>query len=297
MVCNLITLFTSPKAFSGHSGLIQNNALDSWQALKGVDVILFGDEDGVAEAAHSRGFRHLPRVACSEYGTPFLNDMFSQAQKEAASSLTCYVNADIILPENFVGVARALAVELPRFIGVGRRWDVDVSTRLDFVNDAYSILETVRGETGVLHAPYGLDYFIFPAGSVVDMPPFCIGRPVWDNWLFWHMKQLGVLVVDTTECLKVYHQNHDYRHIKGGNGKSYEGAPESLYNQSLVSTLEGFDPCKLTTLHADLRLAASGLRRQKILKREMWNWQIIYKQQLKNWLWRTLTAPLRKLLR
>jgi hypothetical protein len=294
MACNIVTLFASPKAFSGHSGLIQNNALDSWQALQGADVILFGDEDGVAEAAHSRGFRHLPHVACSEYGTPFLNDMFSKAQKEAVASLVCYVNADIILPGNFVDVARALAAELPRFIGTGRRWDVDVSIRLDFSNDAYSVLETIREKTGVLHAPCGLDYFIFPVGSVVDMPPFCIGRPVWDNWLLWHMKQRDIPVVDATECLKAYHQNHDYRHIKGGNGKSYEGAPESLYNQSLVSTLEGFNPSRLTTLHADLRLTAAGLRKQKNFKRELWNWQIIYKQQLKHWLKRTLTAPFEK---
>ena len=48
----VLTLFTVPKPFRGHVGDIQRNAIESWRALRpSVQVVLVGDEDGVAEAA------------------------------------------------------------------------------------------------------------------------------------------------------------------------------------------------------------------------------------------------------
>ncbi len=55
----MITFFATGKAFQGHNGIIQRNALKSWTLLHpGVEVILFGDDDGAAEVCGEFGLRH-----------------------------------------------------------------------------------------------------------------------------------------------------------------------------------------------------------------------------------------------
>ncbi len=50
----MLTLFSIPKAFDGHLGTIQRNAVRSWTSLgPGVQVVLVGDEPGVAAGARS----------------------------------------------------------------------------------------------------------------------------------------------------------------------------------------------------------------------------------------------------
>ena len=47
----MLTLFSIPKPFVGSVGEAQRVALQSWSSLDGVQVVLLGDELGVAEAA------------------------------------------------------------------------------------------------------------------------------------------------------------------------------------------------------------------------------------------------------
>ena len=48
----MFTFFTTAKPFRGHNGIIQRNALKSWMLLHpDAEVILFGDEEGVAGTA------------------------------------------------------------------------------------------------------------------------------------------------------------------------------------------------------------------------------------------------------
>jgi hypothetical protein len=48
---DLLTVFFIPKPFLGHIGVIQRNALGTWMRLgEGVQVILHGNDEGVAEA-------------------------------------------------------------------------------------------------------------------------------------------------------------------------------------------------------------------------------------------------------
>ena len=59
----MITIFTTAKPFTGHSGVIQRNALKSWKELHAdAEVILFGDEEGAAEAARDAGARYVAGV-------------------------------------------------------------------------------------------------------------------------------------------------------------------------------------------------------------------------------------------
>jgi len=68
---SLITLFSAPKPFTNsHIAMIQRNAIKSWTLLPDVEVILLGEEAGLAEAAKELGVKHISNVARNESGTP-----------------------------------------------------------------------------------------------------------------------------------------------------------------------------------------------------------------------------------
>ena len=57
----MLTIFSTPKPFNSHSDIIQRTALKSWTLLHpDVEVILFGDEEGAAEACRDLGIDHEP---------------------------------------------------------------------------------------------------------------------------------------------------------------------------------------------------------------------------------------------
>ena len=76
----MLTIFSTPKPFVGHIGIIQRNAIKSWTLLHpDVKVILFGDDEGAAQACRDLGIRHEPNVRRNEHGTKYLNYIFDRA--------------------------------------------------------------------------------------------------------------------------------------------------------------------------------------------------------------------------
>src|SRR4051794_33218458 len=121
----LVTLFAIPKPFRGLAAIQQRNALASWTGLgRAADVILCGDDEGVAEAAEAAGVRHLPTIARNAWGTPLVNAAFDQVSQLARTPLLCYLNADIILLSDFVATLRR--IRLASFLLCGQRWDLNL---------------------------------------------------------------------------------------------------------------------------------------------------------------------------
>ena len=78
----LLTLFSAPKPFvNPHIATIQRNAIKSWTLLPDVEVILLGEEAGLAEAARELRVRHLPNVTRNASGTPLISSMFQLARE------------------------------------------------------------------------------------------------------------------------------------------------------------------------------------------------------------------------
>ena len=103
----LITLFSAPKPFTEpHKATNQRNAIKSWSLLPDVEVILLGEEEGLAEAARDLGVTHIPSVKRSENGTPLISSMFQLAREHGHGDLLCIINADIILLPDFVEAAK-----------------------------------------------------------------------------------------------------------------------------------------------------------------------------------------------
>ena len=272
----VLTLFSLPKPFHGHIDLIQRNAIQSWMRLTPVcEIILCGDDEGVAEVAKEFGLRHLPDVARNEHGTPLVNDLFEQAERFAPHNLLCYVNADIILMSDFLnGIERvANAFERP-FLMVGQRWDVDIKTPLEFTRDWDARLrEHVRRE-GKLHGITGMDYFAFRKGLWGIIPPFGIGRTSWDNWLIYGARQRGAAVIDATPSVMIVHQQHDYGHLAGGEHEAWHGQ-EAQRNFELTGGVN----CLFNLHDATHCLTPSGISkhisvasiRQSLTRRVRWH--------------------------
>jgi hypothetical protein len=213
----LLTLFSAPKPFSDpHIAVIQRNALQSWLRLPDTEVVLVGSETGLAEVAAEFNVPLLPQVTRNESGTPLVSSIFALANQASTSPLLAYVNGDMLFTSDFVEGARAVAAAAEHFLIVGQRWDLDITRPLDFSNGWEQRLHTSTQSSGRLHPPQGSDYFIFPRGQFMDMPPFAIGRAGWDNWMIYYACQHGWPVIDATTSILAMHQNHDYSHLPGG---------------------------------------------------------------------------------
>ncbi|MBK9206975.1 MAG: hypothetical protein IPL71_01165 [Anaerolineales bacterium] len=102
----LLTLFSAPKPFTNpHIAMIQRNAIKSWTLLPDVEVILLGEEDGLAEAAKELGVKHISQVVRNAKCTPLISYMFKLARENSSSDLLCIINADMILMPDFVKAA------------------------------------------------------------------------------------------------------------------------------------------------------------------------------------------------
>lgn len=231
-----LTLFAAPKAFDGHTAIIQRNAIASWNALSEfIDIFLMGDEPGIAEIAREFSIRHFPDIRRNESGTPLLDSIFKLALENATTEYLMYVNSDIILDLSLIrALDRLEGLNLDRFLGIGQRIDFDQKELIDFSSETglEQLNERIQ-KKGSYASILCKDYFLFPAASFDSIPAFTIGRGNWDNWMVNQMVQKRSPVIDLTRVLNAVHQNHDYVHA-GGRMKAYITGPEAQKNKELA---------------------------------------------------------------
>ncbi len=252
----LITAFTAPKPFTNpHIATIQRNAIQSWIHLGSeVEVLLMGDEEGMAEVAKEFKIQHYPQVKCSEKGTPYINSMFDFARQASDAPYLAILNADIMLMPDFVKAAIQVGSLTKQFLFLGRRYDLEVVEELDFSPGWDTRLREKVLQDGTLHGPVGSDYFLVPRNLLTDMPEFAIGRSGWDNWTIYHAVKSGWEVVDVTRSTMIVHQNHDYSHLPG-NKPPYD-LPETKRNVSIAGGMKSM----YTILEANKILVDGELR-------------------------------------
>jgi len=228
------TLFTCPKAFAHDFHDIQYTALQSWVAL-GVEVILIGNDPGVAQAAETLKVQHVPPVERNGWGTPLVSDIFAKGQLHAAyhesqpDRVVVYVNADIILLPCFSRAVQFVTQQVPGpFFAVGQRWDAEV-VHVDANEPDKPGFEARIRPFASLHQAAGIDYFAFRRGTLGDIPEFALGRFQWDNFLVWNAARLNMPIVDLTAVAFVVHQNHSYLHAPLGDKEAtYRGLESQL---------------------------------------------------------------------
>jgi hypothetical protein len=256
----LITLFSAPKPFTDpHIAMIQRNAIQSWTLLPDVEVILLGEEAGLAEAVKELGVKHLPNVTRNEAGTPLISSMFQLARENSNSELLCIINADMILMPDFVEAARRSRMLRDKYVLLSQRWDYEIVSPINFADGWESQLREFVRKQDQLHRPAGSDFFLFPKSCYADIPNFIIGRAGWDNWMIYKARAEKWAVIDCTPSVMIVHQNHDYSHLPGG--KPHYEHPDTNENIRLAG---GQANIRYTILDSTHQLVDGKLTRPKL---------------------------------
>jgi hypothetical protein len=259
----MLTIFSTPKPFNGHSNVIQRNSLKSWTLLHpGVDVILFGNEEGAAEACKDLGVRHEPGVRRNDHGTKYLNYLFDRANEISRHDILCYANCDIMLTSDFRTALEVTSKAHLEFLMIGRRWDTNITEPWDFNQPEWDRhLRSLALLTGKRNGASWVDYFCFSRNLYYGkMPPFLIGRDGWDPWLIWFARKSAVPLVDVSRAVIAVHQNHDYAYLKQGLAAIHKDE-EISYNLSLGN---GSDWHYYATNAATRRLVRAKLKSNPI---------------------------------
>ena len=239
--------------------MIQRNAIKSWTLLPDVEVILLGEETGLAEAAKELGVKYLPNVARNDSGTPLISSMFQLARENSNSELLCIINADMVLMPDFVEAAKQVKSQKSNFVLLSQRWDYDITSPIDFAAGWESQLRESVREQNQLHRPAGSDFFLFPKSCYQDIPNFIIGRAGWDNWMIYKARSEKWSVIDCTPSVMIVHQNHDYSHLPGG--KPHYEHPDTNENIRLAG---GQAAVRYTNLDSTHCLVNGKLARPKM---------------------------------
>lgn len=242
-----LTIFAVPKAFKYHEAVIQKNAIRSWALLDPKpEIILMGNDHGVREMALEVGARHIPDIATNEFGTPLVDDIIRKAWDAAANDILAYVNADIILMNDFQAAANKVVEQFPEFLVIGRRWNLSVWEAIDFSRPWVEHIKNEIQANGFLESVTGLDYFIHARGLWRGIPPFALGRTAWDNWLVKRPFEDGIPIIDGTGFITAIHQDHGYAHCVGGRRGAWHGV-EAQRNRAMAGNIgeNSFSTCAM----------------------------------------------------
>ena len=239
--------------------MIQRNAMKSWTLLPDVEVILLGEETGLAEVARELGVKYISQVVRNESGTPIISSMFQLARENSNSDLLCIINTDMILMQNFVEAANQAMKLKDKFVLISQRWDVDVTQPIEFAKGWQEKLRNTVYATGSLHRPTGSDFFLFPLSTFLEIPNFTIGRAGWDNWMIYKARKERWAVIDCTPSIMIVHQNHDYSHLP--DSKPHYEHPDTNENIRLAG---GQAKIRYTILDSTHQLTNGKLSRPKM---------------------------------
>ena len=265
----MISIFAIPKAFTDKTKLIQERAIKSWRELgSDVEIILFGKDEGVKEAAEKFQAKHIGDIETNDFGTPLLNDAFVKGAKTAKYDRIAYVNADIILMPDLLDALEQ--IEFDEFLAVSRRYTIDLFSleTQQKIKDYGSLKDYVKSEVE-LDAPVAVDLFVINKKTGINMPPFAVGRPGWDNWFIFRARQLKLPVIDMSDVVTLVHQKHDYNHVKKKKAGTKWDGPEGDQNMILIG-----ERIKLFNIsHANYLLTEKGLKKARRQRRPIDKWR------------------------
>lgn len=229
----MITIFSIPKPFRGEDAKRQKFALESWVRLRPhCEVVLFGNEEGIEDAANEYGVRWIENINRNEFGTPLLDDAFAKASDISEHQILCYTNGDILLHNDLLAAVNKIPYD--EFLASSRRYSINLLNPdvAEKIKKYPGLKEYVRAEV-IPDYYHSMDVFLFPKKTSFNLPAFAVGRPGWDQWMIFRARQMKLPVIDLTEVATVVHLLHDYKHVPHVRNHSWKG-PEGDRNLALI---------------------------------------------------------------
>lgn len=264
----MITFFTHARPFEGLAGIIQRNAITSWTKLKPkCEIVLLGSVEGADKISEELGLKHIPDVSYGNYGKkPFLPELFEKAERDASHNFMCFINADIILTDDFMKAFSYLMPLKKKWVMVGRRRNIVLEKELDFKDSrAIEEIKEIAIKENRIAGPWWIDYFLYTKGIFTNIPPFILGAWRWDNWLINKALSKRVMVIDASDVVTAIHQDHDppgYEKTKYALDRREE---EYLKNEELYKEYAIFNYSSLGAISAATYfLTTSGIKKKKI---------------------------------
>ena len=250
-----LTIFSTPKKLKGEQAHIQWNAITSWTQLNpNPQILLISDEHGVGNLASDLMVEHIKNIKTNSYGTPLVNNIFSQAMKKSRNNVLCYVNSDIIIDPRLMMIIDKIYKEFKNPLIVSRRWNLQVESKINFnKNDWFDKISNEAQLKKELYPKTGIDLFIFNKNLFFEIPPFAVGRTCWDNWLLYEARKRGATIIDITSAITLIHQNHSHKKFHTTDDNRFKKGIESKENLKLA---KGFGYL-LTLDDADFHLSSS----------------------------------------
>jgi hypothetical protein len=257
-LASMLTILSIPKAFRGHVAKIQRNAFRSWTLLSPTpEIIIVGDDEGAAEACSDFGLRHFPNVERSEYGTPMVDSLLRIGQAHASYPIICLVNADVILTNDIFNAVTQVA---PLFKGqpfllIGSKFDIDSFDPAEFGKPGWQ--DSLRSRCALEgERPDAFEYFIFPKSLQWGLPPFPMRG--FDNLLVHRARQMNIPVVDCSDVITSFHQQHDHLYFLKP-GQSWFVSPEYRRAVQILGFWNNY-----SLVDANFKMTPRGLRMQRL---------------------------------
>lgn len=229
-----LIMFTTCKPMVGNDKLHQEQAIQSWVKLKGIEIkiIVFGNDYGVKEICDKYNLTHIPQVE-NIVNVPKVKAMFEKSASFAQpDDIMLWVNADIIFFQDLIINVNNFLEEKNRknikdFVLVGARLDwnnpskLPVLTKEHFfgnikMNDMIGNQRLVK--TNVVSDKYechpitddGIDYIIHSPTTYKNLidSSLVIAGCYHDSILMWLALQSNMFTCNLSNTVTAIHQNH-----------------------------------------------------------------------------------------
>ena len=205
---------------------IQLSSISSWINAGAGEILWLTEEEGDYDVGRlnleekaAEKCRTVPGLKAEMKHIPLIDSAFKLADKMAKCEFVVFMNTDIFVLPSFGGVLKSVVrsmADVDRFLFVGHR--IRVSGKpADTAKIVLTADERKIQEKWVVGAtqpnPHATDVFVWRRGSYqnVPIPPFLIGRNIWDLWL-WSYAVRRWKSIQGGNVFFVFHPDHAKPH-------------------------------------------------------------------------------------
>jgi glycosyltransferase involved in cell wall biosynthesis len=210
-------IFTSPKPFSLTTRDVQLTALRSWRHfLPACPIYLFGSDSTIAETCQREGVELVEGFPVSVGADkPILSQLFQKMNRDHPRATKIYLNSDIVLGPGVLDCLRNLSQLPAPWLASARRRCFPAFTGGAWNPVKIEELLIQHAQAWTWGPPWALDIFVYRGLELGGMPEFMIGHCAWDNWMIFNARDRGIMVVDCSTDLPIYHFDHGYGYSPG----------------------------------------------------------------------------------